>query len=165
VLDQVEHRRLRPVDVLEDDDERPLACERLEQLPRCPEGFLGGGRVAAEPDRRRDPVDDDRRILAVREQLRDPVPLLLEREAVPQLRNVADDLVERPERDPLAVGQAAASHPARPTLERVEEFGGEARLADARCAEDREEVAGPLALRALERVVQDRQLEAPSDDR
>src|SRR5207247_10333120 len=46
VLDQVEQRRLGPVDVLEDGDERALPGERLEQAPHSPRG-LRGARTAA----------------------------------------------------------------------------------------------------------------------
>ena len=44
VLEQVEERRLGPVDVLEADDERALARERLEQPPDRPERLFARGR-------------------------------------------------------------------------------------------------------------------------
>ena len=40
VLDQVEQRRLGPVDVVEDDDQRLLGRERLDQLANGPEDLL-----------------------------------------------------------------------------------------------------------------------------
>jgi hypothetical protein len=33
VIDQVEERRLRPLQVVEDDDQRLLACQALEDSP------------------------------------------------------------------------------------------------------------------------------------
>ena len=53
VLDEVEERRLTPVDVVEDDHERTLPRERLEQSPHRPEALLGApGRPLARRERR-----------------------------------------------------------------------------------------------------------------
>jgi hypothetical protein len=41
VLDQIEQRRLRPVDVLDDENERLLTGAPLERLPHRPEDLLG----------------------------------------------------------------------------------------------------------------------------
>ena len=41
MLDEVEERRLAPVDVVEDDDERPLRGRVLEQLAERPGDLLG----------------------------------------------------------------------------------------------------------------------------
>ena len=51
VLDQVEERGLRPVNVLEEDDQRPRAGKRREQAPRGPEDLLAleRGLRAADP--------------------------------------------------------------------------------------------------------------------
>ena len=52
VLDQVEERRLGPVEVVDHDDERPCSRERLEQPPDGPEGLLARpSSRAAEPER------------------------------------------------------------------------------------------------------------------
>jgi hypothetical protein len=42
MLDQVEQRRLGPVDVLHDENHRPLARTPLERLPSGPENLLRG---------------------------------------------------------------------------------------------------------------------------
>jgi hypothetical protein len=44
VLDQVQERRLGPVEILEDDDERPPARKLLEELAHAPEELLDGER-------------------------------------------------------------------------------------------------------------------------
>ena len=66
MLDEVEERRLGPVDVVQDDHERPLAGQALELVPDRPEGLLGRprrvGRKAAERVRER----SKRHALAVR---------------------------------------------------------------------------------------------------
>jgi hypothetical protein len=67
VLDEPEQRRLRPVDVFEQEDQRPFARERLEELAECRERLLrahrGGG--IAEPDGRGDAAVDEWRGRAV----------------------------------------------------------------------------------------------------
>ncbi len=45
VLEEVEQRRLRPVDVVDRDDERPPAGERLEQAPERPRRLVRRARV------------------------------------------------------------------------------------------------------------------------
>ena len=75
-----------------------------------------------------------------------------------------DDLDDRPVGDPLAVRQAAAPDD-RDAGERGEELCGEARLADARRAEDREEVTGALGADALPGIVEGAPLALPADDR
>ena len=47
VLDELEERRLRPVDVVEDEDERLLAGERLAELPEKQAISGAGGEVSS----------------------------------------------------------------------------------------------------------------------
>ena len=49
VLDQVEERRLAPVDVIEDDDERPLGRGLLERLPDRPRDLVRRRRRSRAP--------------------------------------------------------------------------------------------------------------------
>ena len=53
VLDQVEERRLGPLEVVEVDDERTLAGGRLEEPPHRERDVLGGGVAVAEQRRDR----------------------------------------------------------------------------------------------------------------
>ena len=51
VVDEVEKRRLAPVDVVEDEDERTTACQRLEERAHRPEAFVRAAHVIGEADR------------------------------------------------------------------------------------------------------------------
>ena len=99
VLQQVEERRLCPVDVLHADDERPPARDRLQRPAHGPERLLCGARRAAGRDRRADPLQDERRVVLALERAR--------KRCKPA--GFADDLAEREERDAVAVRQAAAA--------------------------------------------------------
>src|SRR5204862_5513950 len=75
------------------------------------------------------------------------------------------DLGQRPKRDALAVGKAPARHHSCPFRQPRGQFGGEARLADSRRPEHRENAARALLDRALERVLEVRELVATADQR
>ena len=104
MLDELEERRLGPVDVVEDEDERPLARARLAEPAEEP-GELGRGRRRLGVERGEDGV------------------------ALLALVRLLERLAQRPVRDALAVGEAAAPE-RRDALRRRVELGGEARLAD-----------------------------------
>jgi hypothetical protein len=102
VLDQVEERRLAPLDVVEDHDERAVECRVLEHLPHRP-GDLG---------RRR-----DRLPLAEESGDRPPDGVV-----VRQFGELLDHLDDWPVRDSLAVREAAPVDDAS-TIELSEELG------------------------------------------
>ena len=110
VLDQVEERRLAPVDVVEDDDERPLARSRLEQLAERPGDLLAG--------RRRTSRSPSRPRIAVAATARPPSSRVGR-----DLRQLLDDLDDRPVGDALAVGQAAAAQRRARRRRAAEELG------------------------------------------
>ncbi len=58
VLDQVEKRRLRPMDVVDDQNQRPLPGEYFHELPGTPEGLLQWEGLGGKANRRRDPGVD-----------------------------------------------------------------------------------------------------------
>ena len=89
MLDQVEERRLTPVEVVEEDDERALRGGLLEELANRPRDLLRGRRRLGLAEERGDRV---RRL----ERGRGRAAELLH------------DLDHRPVRDPLAVGETAA---------------------------------------------------------
>ena len=125
VLDEVEERRLRPVDVVEDDDEGPRRSHRLEQPADAPGDLLGrDGRVRRS----------ERGLDAHRGEL--GVARAPERGA--DVSNLGCELLERPVRDPLAVGKAPPDEHAR--LRAPEQLPREARLPDAGGADDRREL-------------------------
>ena len=132
VLDQVQEGRLAPMHVLEDDDDRPLSRARLQQLAEGPGDLLGraGRGLVAENRGER----GRRAVLGLGQQL-------------------LHDLGYGPVADPLAIGEAAAASHGR-ALQRAEKLLDQARLADARRAQDREQVAGALARDAGEGILE-----------
>ena len=52
MLDRIEERGLRPVNVLEDDDERRFGGQVLEEPPDRPEDFLASRYHLEQPNRR-----------------------------------------------------------------------------------------------------------------
>ena len=103
MLDELEEGRLRPVDVVEDEDERPLARARLAELAEEP-GELGRGRRRLGVERGENGV------------------------ALLALVRAVENLPQRPVRDALAVGETAAPE-RRDALRAPRQLGGEPRLA------------------------------------
>ena len=69
-VEQVEEGRLGPVQVVESEEQRTLAGERLEEAPRCPAGLLGRAGPVGRPDRRAHAGGDERAVgLAADERL------------------------------------------------------------------------------------------------
>ena len=123
MLDELEERRLGPVDVVEDEDERPLARTRLAEL-------------AEEPGDLR----CRRRRLGI-ESRENGVALV----ALPRFRQ---RLAERPVRDAVAVGKAATPERRDPFGASCQ-LGGEPRLSDPRRADGDDDASGAdLRLRA-----------------
>ena len=160
VLDHVEEGRLAPVDVLEDDDEGPIAGEGLEELAHGPERLLGRRLGLRAADRSDDTLGDLSRRLLVCDQGRDGllrVALLA--------GEVADDLEEGEEGDPLAVREAAPGDDSGLAVKRRAQLAGEPRLADPRAAEHGEEVRAPLLDSVLEGLPQLPELAVAADER
>src|SRR5262249_55347810 len=118
VLDQVEERRLAPVDVVEDEDDRPAARERLEEKPRRGEGILDAPAGILDADEGGD-VCGCRLVV---EYVRELAPGLLGGVVVPDAHGLADGLGKWPERDALSVWQAAAARHERRLAEVGEEL-------------------------------------------
>ena len=104
VLEQVEERRLGPVDVVDDDHDRTVGGKHLEEPASAPEQLGQRELVAGEADGGGQPIDD----LGVADQGLDLVERQLGRGVDVDAGSVPDDLAERPEGDALAVGQGAA---------------------------------------------------------
>ena len=153
MLDQVEERRLAPVDVVEDDDERFLAGERLEQPPDRPEALLGAPGRPLPPGEGGDVLRDQAGLRSFDQPLHSRADV-----ALPD--GLRDDLRHRPKCDPFAVGQAAANEETRTVADRVHGLGDEPRLAHACRTEDREQVAATLLHGATEGVLEQEPLTA-----
>ena len=100
--EQVEQRRLGPVDVVDQHDERPLRPRPPARNAAIASASLVGGRRAlGEPEQLRDPRRHARARASSAESL------------VPDPGQLAHDLRDGPEGDPLAVGEAGAAHDTR----------------------------------------------------
>ena len=130
VLDEVEERRLRPVEVVDDDHERPLRRNCLEEAPKRPGSLLGRTAALAQTHR---PGNQTRRHLAVLDRLEQSDELLLGIVAA----DVAHDVCERQVGDALAVRGAAADHDPGLLAQRPDQLAREPGLPDAGRANDR----------------------------
>ena len=135
MVEKVEERRLAPVQIVEHCDEGTFGCDVFEQLADVPEQLVG--RYSSFGDA------GDRLLGAVAE--------LLQR------------LDYRPERDPVAVVQAAAADHGR--IDAGEKLGHQPRFADAGCAEEREQIARTFAGGAFVRLLKQRELPLARDKR
>ena len=133
VLDQVEQRRLGPVQVVDHQHQRLVGGERLQQPADAPEHLLDRERGVGQADHRLQAGGDG----AASGQRLDLGPRLVRRIRLVDVGGDADRVGHRPERDAVAVRQAAARHDAGRRLDRGEELRGQPRLADSRLAEQR----------------------------
>ena len=145
--------------VLDDDDQWSVGGECLEQAAECPVRLFrrrGGG--GGGPDRAGDPLGYEFRLLVPCEQL--PQTGLRFRAG-----DLADDLRQRPVRDPFTVGEAAANGHARPATRGGEQLTDEARLANARLTDNGAQSARALRDGALELVLERHKLRFAADER
>ena len=166
LVDEVEQAVVGPVQVLEDEHERPLLGERLEEAPPGGERLAAAvsAEAASRPPGRRAGAGATRPSAASRSVIeraldggvqllgRFDLGVLLED---PGLR--LDDLRERPERDAVAVGEAASLAPGDELGVGVDdalELVDEPALSHARDRDERDELRRPLVAGALERVAQ-----------
>jgi hypothetical protein len=150
VLDQVEESRLCPVQVVEDDDQRPGLGQGLEELPEAPRNLLRSRRRLGRAERDADAELGEAGVGAGAERLA-------------QVSDLVDDLGERPVGDSLSVREAAADHDA--SVCASEQLAGEPRLADSRRADDRRELRCARLDRARERVLEPAELVGAADER
>ena len=177
LVDEVEQALVGPVEVLDDEDERPLVRHRLEEAPPRRECFAAP--VAAELALGREPDEGEQMAL-------DPAAHRPRRRRAPRRRCVIfarralgwillvdsglrlDDLAERPERDSVAVREAATLAPGDQLgvgLDDPRELEDEATLADPRHADERDELRCPLVARhGVERVPHDAELALAADE-
>ena len=163
VLDEVEERRLGPVDVLEQEDQRLHVGDPLHDLARRPRDLL---RAALSLERLHEPCRETENVRdgLLGAALAQLLERLLERIVVRDAGRGLHHLAERPVRDALAVRQRTAHEHARP-LDPVEELAREAALSDAGLAVDREEVRATVAQAAVERVLEQLELGVATDER
>ena len=140
---------LGPLQVIDDEDQRPAAGEGLEHLPHRPEGLLGRDRLARRLNS--SAARGGRGIVVGRRLLEQPAG--------------AERLHERPPGQPVAVGQAAAGRDGRRAVDRLQDLGHQARLADPGGAEHGEQLARAIGDRLMESVEQPPPLALAADHR
>ena len=161
--------------VLEDQDQRPILGERLEGAAPGGEGLAAPvaaeALVGLEADQgaevRLDPAGLDGILDRARDRLPEPVAgsrriVLLED---PRLR--LDDLGQRPERGAVAVRETTALTPAdhvRLGIDDPPHLVDQPALADTGHADDGDELRDPLVPRSTERVTQQAELDLATDE-
>jgi len=106
VLHEIQECVLGPVQVFEGHDQWPVLSQQREQLPYCPEELLHRELRLGEPYRRGDALDDVRVVRS--QQPRELAPGGVGVVAVGDPGSLANDLDDRPERDPVSVGKTAS---------------------------------------------------------
>jgi hypothetical protein len=132
VLDEIEHRRRRVVQVLEDEDDRSLACKRLEQPADSPRRFLARPKRFRLAGRGGDALGDRLGIGLPGEHAGGPG-------ADPPSRQHGERIAQRRVRRRVAVGRRLSHRARRCPGEDVDDLPREASLSDARRAEHRDE--------------------------
>ena len=161
VLEEVEERRLGPMDVLDKEDDRASVGERLHEPSDAEEGLGKGEWIGRESDGRGDPIGD----LVVTYKPEHLRTRLLGMVILVDVGRLADDLDDRPERDPLTVRQAPPTDAQDRRRQRVEELLDEAGLPNARVADDRDHPEHRAADDGIEGRPQSPELVIASDQR
>src|SRR5947207_2856785 len=121
------------MDVIDDPDGGAFARDRLEHSSVGPKDFRKAQLLAREPDGRGDSIRD----LSLPDQASKLRDALFGRVLRSDPRGATRRFDQRPERDALAVGQAAAAEDQRGRIARVDELADQPALAAARVGDDR----------------------------
>ncbi len=134
--EEVEQRGLGPMNVVDEEKQRALASERLEEAGdrRC--DLVRAGLTVGDADRLRDDLGR-----SAGNERSDPLKRVLARVLVADAGRLAHDLSDWPIGDALPVLEAAAGQDLELPLRGGEKLGREPRLADSGLAYDRREDA------------------------
>ena len=158
VLDEIEERRLGPMEILEDDDDGVRSRRRLQELSCGDEDLVGLRHGLAETDGRTHSVDDPVRIgLAVHD--------VEELGALRWPGLAENELTERPEGDSFAVRKAPAVQHRGSGGKQRRQLQREPRLPDPGRAEEGDELEATLANGAVEGAAQLDELNVSADER
>ena len=158
-VEEIEERRLGPVDVVDQHDERTLRRCRCQERRDRLRHLVRSRRPFAETEQLRKPRRNHR---PVRLQSR---ARLVDRVLVADPGQLAHDLRDRPERDPLPVGKTRTAHHPRARPDLADELGREARLAHPRLTDDRHQTAAALGDGGVELALEQRELVLAPDQR
>ena len=125
---------------------RPLPPEVLEQLAHRPERLLDAGRVRARPEQCREPLGHELALAVHAEELARSFWRLLGRVALVDAGRLPEHGRDRPERDAVAVGQAASAEHRRASPNLGEELATSRDLPTPAAPDQRHELGfGPSA--------------------
>ena len=159
---EVEERLLRPVDVLDDEHDRPVGREPLEEPSQRPEELLHRKRVARLADRGSKPVGDAfTRVVGERAELLTCLGGVV---LVEDSRLGADRLGDRPESDAVPVGKAAPGEHGRAFARAREKLRREPRLADPGVTDHGRQAGGASGRRRVEGLEERLELGRPPDE-
>ena len=168
VLEEGEERLVGPVQVLEDEHGRALLGDSLQEPAPGGEELLAlgrGGRL--DPEQGQQALPEPLALVALGE---DGGELLLRDGGRVDFEDAGvrlQDLPERPEGDPLPVGETASLPPGRELGAGVdvgEELGHEAALAEARLPDHGHELDRARGDRLVEDALEQRQVDLPADE-
>ncbi len=168
VRQEIEHRRIGPVEVLDDDDRRSVGRDPLDETaPREERLVARGGVAGVDADERQEARLEPGTVLACGQ---DSLQLL--RGSVrgvgledPRVR--LHDLAERPERDSVAVREAPSLPPMdhlRPVVDVPEQLGAQPALSDPGLADERHELDARVTRAAVEEPLEQCLLHLASDE-
>ncbi len=144
VFEEREHRVVGPVEVLEHDDGRMLIRDVLEESSPGGEQLLAiGGGCRLDPEQRQEPLAEPGPLGSFGQNHLELRGRDLEGIRLEDPSMGLEDLTEGPERDPIAIWQAAAltpGHEVRPAVEVGAQLGDDPALAQARLADDRDQL-------------------------
>jgi hypothetical protein len=155
VLDGVEQDRVGPLEVVDDQHQRPAAGQHLQQPLQRPEGVLGQpGVLAAQAEQLGEALGDQRAPLLATQQPGQAGPGLLGRVVGGDPGRLADDLDHRPQGHAVPEGRAVAAQHGGPVAQAGHELVDQPGLADAGRSQHGHQVAAALGGRPLEQPQQ-----------
>ena len=163
IVNQIKQGRLRPVDVIEGDDERQAGGHRLAEAPQREPGVLDAGARTRKADQRAHAVAHLAGAVGL-DQRRKPCADIIGGVALVDAGERLHHLGQRPVGHALAIGEATARADGG-LLEPGEELRHQARLADTGRAKHRHELAGALLGRPVEGVLEHPPLPHAADQR
>ena len=171
LIDKVEERIVGPLEVLEDEHQRPHVGERLEKAPPCDECLspaVGAHvDVSAQPHQRAQVLLEPGGVRHAGQRGAQLLGRRAGRVVREDARVVPHDLAQSPQAHALAVRQRAAVPPPDQVairFDRLEQLVDQAALADPRLADERDELGGFLGSHARERVHQYVELPPAADE-
>ena len=165
VFDEIEERRLSPLQVVDREDQRPIDGEGLHQRPERPEHLIRRRLAARDADRLPDEFRHPARVPIRPRERCELAAGDLRRVRLLQIRDLDEGLGQGVERDALPIREAAAAHDRCAFAELLQERGHEPGLADAAHAEDREELTRLVAHRPVEGPSKEGELTLPPHHR